>query len=108
MNFNIEEMLSQMQEAIKSAVTKDWENISPKVKEILNVKTDIFLALLLKRFNSIIPEKEFELLLNKEKIILEIELLKFSKITKRKAYKASESAIKVIKEYNRETAEFFI
>jgi hypothetical protein len=95
MSFDINEVLKNMTEAIRKAVKDDVGNIDQYASRILDNEKDSLKELSLAKLSGEINDEVFEREIEREKKVLEAELLTIQIMTKSLAQKAVNAAIDV-------------
>lgn len=96
MNFDINEVLSQMLDAIKGSVKENWKLVQEPANSFLQKKKERLELLASLRIENQIDQEFFLKRLESEKYILESELHAIAIISKAMAQKAANAAIQVL------------
>ena len=97
MDFDIDEVIAQMAEAIKGSVQQDWTYVKEKAAAFLQERKSRLELLASLRIMNHIEQEFFELRLTDEKEILESELHALALITKVVAQNAANAAIDILR-----------
>ena len=95
MSFDIESVLKEMGAAMKSSVKDDVGDIKDYANEILQNEKDSLKELAVARLTNQISEKVFNSEIEREKKVVEAELMTITIMTKASAQKAVNAAIDV-------------
>ena len=95
MSLNIGEVLKDMADAMKDSVREDVGDISEYAKQILENKKESLEELGAARLSGEIDDEIFDREINREKTVVETELLTIQIMTKAQAQKAVNAAIDV-------------
>ncbi len=96
MNFDINEVLSQMAAAVKDVVADNWSEAKSVVNQFLQNRKERLELLAELRISGDLTQKRFELRLEDEKLIAEAEFHAVAVISKATAQEAANAAIKVL------------
>jgi hypothetical protein len=97
MNFDINEIVAQMVDIVKTNVSENWEEVRNVTNQFLQRKKERLELLADLRITGEISQERFESRLKDEELIMEAELHAIAVITKAKAQKAANAAIDVLK-----------
>jgi len=95
MSLNINAVLKDMTQAIVDSVKEEAGDIKDYAKEILDNEIDTLKDLGEARINKVIDKKVFDREIEREKMVVEAELLTIQIMTKAMAEKATNAAIEV-------------
>lgn len=96
MNFNINDTLEKMLNAIKGIVAENWEDIKSVAEQFLQRRKERLELLALLRIQGDISQEKFESRLEDEKLVAEAEFNAIEVITKSAAQNAANAAIGVL------------
>ena len=96
MNFDINEVLSQMASAVKDVVADNWSEAKSVVNQFLQNRKERLELLAQLRMSGDLTQKRFESRLEDEKLIAEAEFHAVAVISKATAQEAANAAIKVL------------
>jgi len=96
MNFNINEVVSEMLSAVKDTVSDNWAEVKSTMNQFVQRRKERFALLADLRISGELSQEKFESRLEDEKLILEAELNAITVITKAIAQKASNAAVEIL------------
>jgi hypothetical protein len=96
MNFDINEVLSDMVSAIKGVVEDNWDEVKSTANQFLQRRKERLELLADLRIKNEISQEKFESRLLDEKLVLEAELHAIAVISKAIAQKATNAALEVL------------
>lgn len=96
MNFDINETLAEMANAIKGVVKKDWPQVKNTVNKFLQNKKERLLLIAELRLSGDLTEEKMKLRLEDEKLVAEAELHAIAVVSKAMAQKAANAAIEIL------------
>ncbi len=95
MNFDIDQILNDMADAISDTLKNGAEDIKLSVKEIMNTEKNSLMELGEARLRGQIDEETFDREIEREKQVVEAELLTIKIMTKAVAQEAVNAAINI-------------
>ncbi|MCH7827211.1 MAG: hypothetical protein IIC75_04435 [Bacteroidetes bacterium] len=98
MNFDINEVLSNMLSEIKGTVEDNWDEVKSTANQFLQRKKERLELLAELRINGELSQEKFESRLKDEKLIVEAELHAIAVISKAIAQKAANAAMKILEQ----------
>jgi len=96
MSFDINKVITEMKNAAVSSLKNELQKVPPYLKVIFENEKNALKALAEARLKGEISDKEFKNELEREKKVLEAEMLTFKIITKAAAQKAINAAINIL------------
>lgn len=96
MNFDINEVLSQMSSVIKETVSDNWMEVRSVSNQFLQRRKERLELLADLRIRGELSQEKFESRLSDEKLVLEAELHAITVISKAIAQKAANAAIDIL------------
>ena len=98
MNFDINEVLSNMLSEIKGTVEDNWDEVKSTANQFLQRKKERLELLAELRINGELSQEKFESRLKDEKLIVEAELHAIAVISKAIAQKAANAAMEIFEQ----------
>ena len=98
MNFDINEVISDMLSAVKSTVTDNWSEVKSTASQFFQRKKERLELLAELRISGELSEEKFASRLEDEKLIVEAELHAIAVISKAIAQKAANAAMDILQQ----------